>query len=142
MASHKRIVTRLVAVSVLGLACVAHAAPPSTNPGVGNPNPPGLANRPPQAANPIPPGLANRLPQPTPPAPTTPPPSVEVPALELELLVGGPPPPGPAEFENEPLFEPAPAMMTNSIPEPTSVALTTLGLLGVGFWRRRGRRAA
>ena len=138
MNSRKRIVTRLAAISLLGLVCAAHAAPPPTNPGVGNPNPPGLANRPPQAANPIPPGLADRLPQ---PPPANPPPGVDVPGLELELLVGGQPP-GPAEFEGETPFEPASALVTNSIPEPTSVALTTLGLVGVGFWRRRCRRAA
>jgi len=142
MNSRKHLVVRLAAVSLLGLACVAHAAPPSTRPGVGEPNPPGLDNRPPQAANPIPPGLANRLPQPAnpvPPGPANPPPGVDVPALELELLVGGPPP-GPGPFDSDPPFEPAQALVTNSIPEPTSVALTTLGLLVVGLSRKRGRR--
>jgi len=131
MISRKRIAIRLAAASLLGLVCAAHAAPPSTNPGVGNPNPPGQANRPPQAANPIPPGLSN---------PTQ---GFDVPGLELELeLMVGNPAPGPAQFEADPRFEPAQSLATNSIPEPTSVALTTLGLIGVGLWRKRGRRAA
>lgn len=130
MKSRKCISLWLAAASTLGFVLVAQAAPPTTNPGVGNPNPPGLANRPPQAANPIPPGLAN-----------PPPPGIDMPALELELLVGDPPP-GPEQFDIEPAFEPGQLREANSIPEPTSVALTTLGLIGVGLWRRRGRRAA
>ena len=81
MNSRKCTITWLAALSTLGFVLVAEAAPPSTNPGVGNPNPPGLANRPPQAANPIPPGLAN-----------PPPPAIDGPALELEFLAGDPPP--------------------------------------------------
>jgi hypothetical protein len=127
MISRKRTAIRLAAASLLGLVCAAHAAPPSTNPGVGNPNPPGQANRPPQAAKPIPPGLSN---------PTQ---GFDVPGLELPV---GNPAPGPAQFEADPPFESAQSLATNSIPEPTSVALTTLGLIGVGLWRKRGRRAA
>lgn len=130
MNSRKCTITWLAALSTLGFVLVAEAAPPSTNPGVGNPNPPGLANRAPQAANPIPPGLAN-----------PPPPAIDGPALALELLAGDPPPVT-GQFETEPEFDPVHARVTNSIPEPTSVALTTLGLIGIGFWRRRGRSAA
>lgn len=124
--------SKALAALLLATLVFGAEARPTANPGQGNPPP------------------LDVLPwnTPTPPSPPGPqtgngpnPPGL---ALGLQKQGNDPPPTGPGLGQEED-FEPpitfAVTAIPASVPEPTSLALTVLGLAGLRGWRRRAGRA-